>query len=193
MNAPAEQLKGMSMDEFIERYHEAPFELIDGEHVTMAPPLAGHGERNTNVYDEIRFFLRVKPIGKVYFEQPFVLMYTSDWVKGSRVPDIMYFEAKRLTEYKAADPDWEQKPFVLIPDLCIEIVSKNDSFDDVLGKVERYLDDGVKLVWVIDQKQRIVIVYRQGSNQHTTLRVGDTLSGEDVLPGFTLAVADIFA
>lgn len=62
----------------------------------------------------------------------------------------MFFEKNRLAAYKEQTPDREEKPFVLVPDLAIEIVSKNDRYSDINDKVMLYLADGVRLVWVID-------------------------------------------
>jgi Uma2 family endonuclease len=189
MDTPDIAIKGMTMDEFVVRFHEAPFELIDGVCIPMAPVLAGHGERNSSIHEPVVLFLHTNPIGKTYTDTPYVLTYDSNWVTGARVPDIMYFEMSRQAAYKGSNPEWEQKPFVLVPDLCVEIVSKQDSFDDVLGKVARYLDDGFRLVWVVDQKNRLILVHRKGSDQSTTLRIDDTVS---VLPGFALRVAEVF-
>lgn len=65
----------------------------------------------------------------------------------------------RIQAYKAADPDWRKKPFVIVPDLGIEVISPGDSYIDVDEKVERYLSEGVKLVWVMNPRNRSVTVY----------------------------------
>jgi Uma2 family endonuclease len=99
----------------------------------------------------------------------------------------------KLELYYASDPEWEEKLFVLIPDLCVEIVSKNDRYNDVIARVQRYLDDGVRLVWVVSLAAKTVSVYRLDDPRPTVLRRGDVLLGEDVLPGFELAVSSVFA
>lgn len=193
MDASQVDIKRMAMDEFIARFNDAPFELIDGECVPVTPVLLGHGQTNRSLFRPLDAFVEEHNLGEVYYEVPYVLVYDSEWVTGSRVPDLMFIARIRWDVYKQADADYESKPVVLVPDLCVEIVSKNDSFDDVLGKVARYLDDGVRMIWVVDQKNKLVIVHRSGSNQSTTHRLGDTLSGEDVLPGFALPITDVFA
>ena len=55
--------------------------------------------------------------------------------------------------------DWQFKPFVIVPDLCVEIVSANDNYQDVDAKVDRYLSDGVKLVWVM-RNQSVAVFSR---------------------------------
>jgi Uma2 family endonuclease len=110
----------------------------------------------------------------------------------------MYYRAERLEAYKAATPDWKLRPYVLVPDLVVEVVSPTDNLTELDDKVDVYLADGVNLVWVIDPQREKVSVYtlvaeRPHTKQHTTLKPGDTLSGGDLMPGFEIAVATIFA
>jgi Uma2 family endonuclease len=114
-------------------------------------------------------------------------------VKGSRVPDIMVYERARFDAYCAEHPDWLDKPFILVPDLCIEVVSRNDQYSEVNEKVEAYLADGVRLVWVFDPQTRTVTIRTQGSATATILHADDTLDGGTVVSGFSVRVGDVFA
>jgi Uma2 family endonuclease len=78
-----------------------------------------------------------------------------------------------------------------VPDLLIEVVSPNDLAWEVEAKVTEYLRAGVPLLWVFYPDTCTVWVYR-ASGQVTHLSVEDTLSGEEVLPGFTCPVAEVF-
>jgi Uma2 family endonuclease len=78
------------------------------------------------------------------------------------------------------------------PDLVAEVVSPSDTFSSVAEKVEDWLKAGVRLVWVIDPATQTVRVYRTGQPTQV-LREQDTLSGEDVLPGFACKVSELFA
>jgi Uma2 family endonuclease len=60
------------------------------------------------------------------------------------------------------------------------------------AKVNFYLRHGVRLVWIVDPDRREVVVL-SAADEARTLRPGDTLAGGDVLPGFAVPVADIFA
>jgi len=71
-------------------------------------------------------------------------------------------------------------------------MSKNDTQRKVLEKVGEYLDAGVCLIWIVRPKDETVTIYRS-NGQIEQLQVDDTLDGEDVLPGFSCSVADIFA
>jgi Uma2 family endonuclease len=78
MNAPEILLKGMSLDDFIEQYHDAPFELIDGEIQPMSLILAGHGRRNRNLFKALDAYVVKHDLGEVYYETPYVLIYSED-------------------------------------------------------------------------------------------------------------------
>jgi Uma2 family endonuclease len=102
----------------------------------------------------------------------------------------MYFRAEHFARYKQEMPDWGDKPFVLVPDIVVEVISANDSYSDVDDKVDRYLQDGVQLVWVVDPKRKTVTVRR--ANSYLKLTGSDILTVEDIIPGFKLAVSSIF-
>jgi Uma2 family endonuclease len=81
------------------------------------------------------------------------------------------------------------------PDLAVEIVSPDEKPRQVLDRIERYLENGTRLVWVIYPDERIVDVWRRsdrGGLNKQKVGIDGTLDGEDVLPGFKLAVRGIF-
>ena len=80
----------------------------------------------------------------------------------------------------------------LCPDFAIELRSANDSLSGIQDKMQEYIDNGLRLGWLIDPKRREVEIYRP---EHTIEIAGFTsvLSGEAVLPGFTLNVAKVFS
>jgi Uma2 family endonuclease len=78
-----------------------------------------------------------------------------------------------------------------IPDLVAEVRSENDSLVAVRHKVEDYLTAGVRVVWVADPIQRTVTAYRR-DREPDVLGEADTLTVEDVIPGFRMAVRDVF-
>src|SRR5258707_8787137 len=188
-----ERVAGMSVDEFIRLYDEkGPFELVDGEIITMSPPNAGHGNSAGNVYYAIRDLAQSRKLGQVFMEIPFVLTDDPNWVKGSRVPDVMFIRAERWEKYSSEMSDWRKKPVILVPDLVVEIVLPTDRYVDVEKKVMQYLADGVQIVWLLNPEQRTVTVHRAGSNQPTRLPGNDALDGADIIPGFSIPVSSIF-
>ena len=79
----------------------------------------------------------------------------------------------------------------IAPDLAVEVVSPNDTYYEVEGKVREYLRVGVPLVWVVNPATRMVRVHRPGGSL-TDLEEGQELTGETVLPGFRCRVGDLF-
>ncbi len=82
--------------------------------------------------------------------------------------------------------DEEEDKFInLAPDFVIEIRSKNDSLAKLKAKMEEYISNGVQLGWLIDSKNQQALVYRRDGSI-TQYPATAVLSGEDVVPGFTL-------
>lgn len=182
----------MPLAEFIRRYdEEGPFELVEGEIVAVSPGVAGPN------YFAKRLFIALLPLeergeGEVFTEASFVLTESPGWVRGARVPDVMYYSSERIRAYRAANADWMDKPYALVPDVVAEVVSPTDRHTDITAKVRRYLDDGVRMVWVIDPQARVVTVHRAGSDHSLWLTGEAALSGADVIPGFELPLPRLF-
>ena len=77
------------------------------------------------------------------------------------------------------------------PDLAVEVLSPRESKTSLLRKLTAYFANGTRLVWVVDLKKRVAHVHHS-PKRSMVLRGGDSLEGEDVLPGFTLPLADLF-
>jgi len=78
------------------------------------------------------------------------------------------------------------------PDLAVEVVSPNDFYEEIEEKVTEYLGAGVRLVWVVNPSTKSVLVRRPNATC-TAVDANGTLTGEDVLPGFSVPVAELFA
>lgn len=78
------------------------------------------------------------------------------------------------------------------PDLAVEVISPNDVYYRVEQKVREYLEAGVRMVWLVNPDDRTVRVFSKG--QHISVQLGpdDDLTGDEVLPGFSCRVADLF-
>jgi Uma2 family endonuclease len=183
---------GMPLDEFIAEYDRAPFELIDGERKPIVPSLAMHLYVISQLVEAlVAYRISHRIAGRIFTESTFVLLDVANWVRGSRVPDIGFYTAARWDNYLATTPDWGAKPLVLVPDLCVEVISKNDLFGDVQRKAALYLEDGVREVWVVSPDDQSILVYTAGSKTIGRLTAEDTLSSA-LLPDFALPVAALF-
>lgn len=113
----------------------------------------------------------------------FVLSIDPDTV---RVPDVSFVRADRLP------PVQDRNRFLrLAPDLAVEVVSPSDTTAETLDKVREYLDAGVRMIWVVQPGSRMVTVYA-GDRTARVLYEEETIDGVEVLPGFTLLVAEMF-
>ncbi len=188
-------VEGMSLDDFMRLWdEEGPFELIDGERIPVPTKMFGNSRIANKLMLSLNNHSLAKGVGEAYVEATFVLtMDTPNWVKGARIPDVMYIRAERWAEYRAANPDWESKPLILVPDIVIEIVSENDDYPDVTKKIILYFKDGVQQVWLIEPQSRVITVYVGNIKNLKTLLEGDVLTGGDTIPGFEIAVSELFS
>lgn len=188
-----QKVVGMSLDDFMAKYEEQPFELIDGEIIPMGPLKHRHAQITKAFYDKFFLWTHVNSgVGKVYQEVPFVMEDKSDWVRGSRIPDVMVYLQTRLDKYYETTENYDDKPFILVPDIVVEVISPTDSYTDVERKAELYLQDGVKIIWVVDPQRKAVKEYTAQNPDGISKRNDDVLSGGDVAKGFELKVSEIF-
>jgi Uma2 family endonuclease len=130
---------------------------------------------------------------------PFVLEHNLGFVSGA---DGGY----KINEWNYFEPDFgfithertgglEGVEFDVAPDLAVEVISPSETSSAVLAKARGYLQAGAKVVWAVYPEDRTVIEYRlaaSGKIEVESYSVDDTLTAEDVLPGFTLEVREIF-
>ena len=81
----------------------------------------------------------------------------------------------------------------VVPDLVVETASPTQSRQEMDGKAQQWLERGVPLVWVVWPARHEVDEWRQGDTSPRTLGTDDTLDGHEVVPGFRLPLADLFA
>jgi Uma2 family endonuclease len=99
-----------------------------------------------------------------------------------RAPDASWVKIER---WNALTPEQRQKFLPLCPDFVVELRSPTDSLKATREKMQEYIDNGARLGWLIDQKNKRVEIYSQGQDVEI-LQSPTTLLGEDVLPGFVL-------
>jgi Uma2 family endonuclease len=105
-----------------------------------------------------------------------------------RIPDVAFTSWGRLPGRRYPD---EPIPH-LAPDLAVEVLSRSNTPGEMAVKRQDYFAAGVEAVWEVDPVARTIAVY-SAADRFVTLAAGDTLDGGTMLPGFTLAVADLFA
>lgn len=158
-------------------------ELIAGVLAEMSPVGGEHGEVTLRVGSTLRTFVLLRRLGKVVTETGFVLSRDPDTV---RAPDIAFVSAARLGPTGLPNGYIEGAP-----DLAIEVVSPGDSADDIQTKLAEYLAAGTRLVWVLHPRSRTVLAVK-ADGVARVLGAGDRLDGDDVLPGFSILVDDLW-
>jgi Uma2 family endonuclease len=156
-------------------------ELVRGVIITMPPPGGQHGVCCAKLSRRIGNFVEEHGFGTITCNDTgFITERDPDSVRG---PDVAYWSKERLPKVPAGYIE-------IPPDLLVEVVSPGDHFSRIQTKLRQYLARGVRLVWVVDPEDRSVSVYHS-SRQLTILTETDTLTGEDVLPGFSCPVASL--
>ena len=158
-------------------------ELIRGELRRMNPSGGEHGRITGKLTCAVGNHVMSRQLGSFYAaETGFLLSRDPDTV---RAPDVAFTRAER-----AAPP---MRGFVPgAPDLAVEVLSPDDRPGYVRDKVAEWLEAETRAVWVVDPRERTVTVH-EPQLAPVVLGEQDLLPSGAVLPGFELAVGDLFA
>jgi len=155
------------------------FELIDGEAVEKMPSFTP-SEIGSTINHYIKTYVLANPIGYVTGEAGGYIMPDGQVF----IPDVGYISKERLPQRPAREAP-------VPPDFAVEVKSPTDYKRAMRRKAENYLAADTRLVWLVFPDEHTVEVYVLG-NDVLTVGLEGMLDGGDVLPGFTLAVKDIF-
>ena len=161
-----------------------PCELIDGRIVMMDATGSEHGEIEGNFYEAIKNFARPHNLGRVQVGE--VGIYISRNPDRVRAADVLFISLERYAQQKNKRAYLE-----VAPELIVEILSPDDRATEVNKKLRDYFSIGVQLVWVVDHEEKTVLAY----HSLTAVRafaINDTLTAEDVLPGFAVPLSQLF-
>lgn len=159
-------------------------ELINGELITMPLPGTPHGRIVLRLMVPLAQFVWDHDLGEVYDYSGFQLTLNPDTVLG---PDAAFVSKGRLGKAKEDRGYWPGPP-----DIAVEVLSPSDRPSRVATRISRWFDYGVKQLWIVNQKNRTVTVYRSTSDA-TTFSGSDYLEAQDLLPGFRLSLDRIFS
>ena len=159
-----------------------------GELIVMSPTGGTAGRKNSRLIQRLRNWADLDGTGEV-FDSSTVFVLPSG---ARRSPDASWIKLERWTQLTPQQQDGFPP---LAPDFVIELVSpsdlKNQRYEDLQAKMEEYLDNGVRLGWLIEPSAKTVEIYRPQSSVEI-LTNPQTLSGENILPDFSLDLTDIF-
>jgi Uma2 family endonuclease len=173
----------LTLDEYLKLPETKPYnEFVGGELVQKTMGTLGHSIVQNLLGFALGIYLRANPIGIAVTELRCIFGPAGG--EAARLPDVAFIAAHRVRGAM-----WNG-PFYGAPDLAVEILSPDDRWVDVMAKLRFYLENGVRLVWLVDPIGRTVMVLSSPSESHI-LTESEVLTGGDVLPGFSVAVAEI--
>ncbi|MDZ4780677.1 MAG: Uma2 family endonuclease [Planctomycetia bacterium] len=160
------------------------FELDNGVLITMSPPGGEHGFAENVIARELGNQGQVTGLGiSVCGEVGIILRRNPDRVVGA---DVAYFSKSKFPVKRSREGYYET-----IPDLVVEVESKNDTRAYLKRKVSDYHLAGVSIVWIVNPKKRTLVEYRAGLAP-VTFDEAATVELPGLIPGFRLRLADVF-
>jgi Uma2 family endonuclease len=179
-------MPGMATPEdvlYLDDHHDLICELIDG--VLVRKPI-GFEESVLAVFiiHELMSYLEKHDLGIVSGEAGFLELEP----KQIRAPDVAFFSWERLPNGRVP----KKRIPCLIPDLVVEVLSDSNTPREMERKRRGLFAKGTRLIWVVDPQEKTVEVFTS-AEESTVLKVGQTLGGGDVLPGFEMKLDKLFA
>lgn len=158
-------------------------ELIDGKVFEMSPPKRKHGRIAMRIGASLSNHVQQARLGETYAaETGFLLRRNPDTV---RAPDASFVRRERLEGVS------DEGYFEGAPDLVVEVLSPDDRASYAQTKALQWLDGGARMVIVLDPAKRVATIWRDRKNIRLLTDL-ETLEGEDVLPGWSLTLAELF-
>lgn len=150
----------------------------NGEIIIMSPTGGETGKYNIEIAADFVIWNRQTQLGVCFDSSTcFKLPNGAD-----RSPDVSWIKQER---WDTLTPEQKEKFPPIAPDFVLEIMSPTDTLKKAQEKMQEYMENGIKLGWLIDPKTRRVEIYRPGQAVEV-LQSPIELSGEDILPGFIL-------
>lgn len=155
-----------------------------GELIIMPPTGGETGDRNFELDGQLWYWNRQTRLGKAFDSSTGFRLPKG----GTRSPDVAWIPMER---WETLTPAQRRKFLPLCPDFAVELVSETDDVEETRQKMREYVDNGLRLGWLINPRTRQVEIYRPNQAVEV-LQSPTTLSGEEVLPGFVLDLPPIF-
>ncbi len=156
-------------------------ELDEGELITMPPTGLDHAYYENEIGSILRDYVKRNRLGRVYTGEPGFRLSTGT----VRAPDVAFIRQERLDALTS-------KGFAKgAPDLAVEIFSPSDSVPQLMRKVKQYFAAGCHTVWIVYPDAR-EIHSLEASGADRLLRDGDLVEAPELLPGFSVPVAEFF-
>ncbi|WP_408648785.1 Uma2 family endonuclease [Tumidithrix elongata] len=159
------------------------YEYVDGELVIAANSGVEHGYLALTLGYFLTGFVRTDKLGVTCDSSTAFKMKTGN----KRSPDLAFIAKERLQGLKRLPKGF----FDGAPDLAVEIISPNNTFEEIHNKLVEYFENGTRLAWVILPDEECVLVYHK-PKPSKLLQLEHSLDGEDVIPNFNLPLSELF-
>lgn len=163
---------------------ELHIERDENGHIIIMPPTGLESSfTNGELFGEVRNWNRQTKAGRTSESNGGYTLPD----KSMRAPDVGWVSKERLMSVL---PEELKKFAHVCPDFVIEVRSESDNLSELQAKMEKWLQNGVRLGWLVDPQLKTTTIYRPGQ-EPISKPFTETLSGEDVLIGFTMNVAEV--
>lgn len=188
VNIPPTLTLTVTREQFVElaiANRELQLERTAQGELIVNPPTGGEtGYRNLDIEGQLWLWNRQTKLGKAFNSSTgFHLPNGAD-----RSPDTAWVRQERWDDLT---PKQKESFIPLCPDFVVELRSKTDNMEPLRAKMKEYMNNGARLGWLIDRKNKKVEIYRP-SQDVEVLENPISLSGEDVLPGFVLDLTEVW-
>lgn len=181
---PSLKFTDEEFEQIVQFNKELRLELsAEGELIIMSPTGGETGNRNSDLTGQIWFWNRKYKLGKAFDSSTGFKLPNG----ATRSPDGSWIKIER---WDALTPQQRKKYLPLCPDFAVELVSESDDVQDTRKKMREYIENGLRLGWLINPQDKQVEIYRP-NREVEILDSPTSLSGEDILPDFTLDLQTI--
>ncbi|MDJ1172935.1 Uma2 family endonuclease [Roseofilum sp. BLCC_M114] len=160
------------------------YEIVNGELIDMGNSGALHGNIPIILSSALFAVVNAQKLGALFDSSTAFKMKNGN----RRSPDISFFAKERLQGMSELPSGFLEGA----PDLVVEVLSPGNTVEEMHDKLVEYFENGTRLAWIIHPSEHYVLVYRSAQEPDRLLKSIDALDGEEVIPGFTLPVADLF-
>jgi len=180
VNLPTEKMSDEEFMDFCMANKKLRIERDKHGNITIMPPLTGKsGYREDEVVVEIKIWHRKIKSGMAYGSNTGFILPNG----ATRSPDASWTSQERWNKLTEEEKD---QFLPVVPDFVIEVRSKSDGLRQLKDKMEEWLENGVRLAWLIDPKNKTTYIYRADGTSGVVKGFDKILSGEDVAVGFEL-------
>jgi Uma2 family endonuclease len=173
----------MTGEELVRHPELQPCELVNGRVVPMTLTEFGHGRLALQIGARLQAW--AEETGKGLAAVGDVAIYTRRDPDSVRGADVVYISHERYARRSALT--WLDAT----PELVVEVFSSDGRWSELSRKAQEYLAAGAQRVWLVHPRKREITVHSAAARPET-LGISDTLRDEEILPGFSLLLSELF-